>query len=270
MAIKEQCLACKEYNPDNGLCTKLWTMPTWDSTECNSNKDPNTASVPESYQEERRPKEGKFIGKCSVITKYHDRPKDFVEMQIEGENIAYQKSGSFTINYYLMCSLIALFTLPLLIFSIYFLIKGEIMFFLMLLIGSAVMGLCFWFPLKKIRRHKYDSIYVTSKMLWLIIENTCHGIPLGYLKRCDLDFAVNRRDGGKTELHILLKDGSAQTFDVTNAGVNISAFADAINTSAGANIIDKKTVKYKRWREILVVVTLSLIYIIVRVYLRHN
>lgn len=36
MAKKNQCLKCCRFNESNDLCTKLWTQPTYDGTECNS------------------------------------------------------------------------------------------------------------------------------------------------------------------------------------------------------------------------------------------
>ena len=198
--------------------------------------------------------DAKCMDSCPIVEEESEHPIEFVEGQITNEDITYHKSSCFRI----VMILALIFISPFLYFLGGALLEGD--FKGVLIIGLSVSFLVlgvYWSCLRRVLKHKNDSIYITSKTLWLIIENKCYGMPFDYLHKCDFEF-VGKRYRYDIILQVFTNDGEQYSFDLSYTNMYTLNFIKALNSSAGRPVFNVSTT-HKFWKTVLIAVVMCVI-----------
>lgn len=285
MALKEDCNNCKSFNPTNGLCTKKWSIPEWDGQKCDLTNDAGCSNEDSDADSQNMPVdsvEDNMNIECQENVSNNKRPTfpdakhifssnpiSFLEQQLENEILLYKKVYRYKLNYYFFLSFNLLLALPTFCLSIWLIIKlGIIIIIPILLLSFAFVFFILRSWLKDINIHKYDGLFVTTKKVLVITEGKCFSINTSDISGCDFNLSANRL-GAQFELVLITNSSEAFSFNVTRIGVNLWKFIDAINQSAGKEIINKSAIKRKRIIQIISVIMLFLIYFVVKAIKSH-
>lgn len=198
--------------------------------------------------------DAKCMDSCPIVEEESEHPIEFVESQITNEDITYHKSSSF--RFIMIVALIVIS--PFLLILGWALVEGDFKGVLVgVLIVSFLLFGTYWSCLRSVLKHKNDSIYITSKTLWLIIENKCYGMPFDYLHKCDFEFIRGRR-GYDIILQVFTNDGEQYSFDLSYMNMYTLNFIKALNSSAGRPVFNVSTT-HKFWKTVLIAVVMCVI-----------
>lgn len=202
--------------------------------------------------------DAKCMDSCPIVEEESEHPIEFVESQITNEDITYHKSSVFRFSMIFALILISPFLLilgsPLWREDFKVDFKGLL---IGVLIVSFLVFVLYWSCLRRVLKHKNDSIYITSKTLWLIIENKCYGMPFDYLHKCDYEF-IRERSGYDIILQVLTNDGEQYSFDLSYMNMYTLNFIKALNSSAGRPVFNVSTT-HKFWKTVLIAVVMCVI-----------
>lgn len=275
MATKQQCENCPGYNSMNGLCTKIWGIPVWDSTNCElfgiSHKKTNQ-SIQENGESQRNDERRKSslwrFGKPVEIVDTTN-PLEYIEQKTRGDNITYKRVFSFYLNYYLGWLLLCAGVLPLLILC--FLSSDDPIILFVWLFIALIWGGCWTLQIITSKKHRYDGVFVSQEKLWIAIENRCHEFSLKRITKCDFKFNANLFSLKNKVVFIVETDDRKQySFDLSSLGINLSDLIKAINHSSNSEIVNVSDVKTKQWKYIFTVISTGILYIIYRLFiLKH-
>ena len=275
MAIKQQCENCPDYNSANGLCTRLWGIPVWDSNNCELFGTPRKKPAMPIQKndevqrdEERRKSTIRMFEKPIEIVETIN-PVEYIEQKTKGNSFAYRRVYSFYLSYYSGWILLCLGLLPLILLCILS-IKSPIMIVVWLLI-ALFWGGCWILHIISSRKHRYDCVFVGQEKLWIAIENRCHEFLIKRIVKCDFEFNANLFFLKNRIVFIVETDDCKQySFDLSSLGVNIFDFIKAINQSSNREIVDASNVKTKQWKYLFAIIAIGLLYMLYRLlFLKH-
>lgn len=276
MATKQQCENCPDYNSANGLCTRIWSIPVWDSNNCElfgtphkKTNYPNEESVVSQRNDDRRKSTIRRFDKPVEIVETSN-PLEYIEQRTQEEDIAYRRVFSFYLNYSLGWFFLCVGIIPLILLCLISL-KTPIMIAVWLFI-ALIWGVC-WIPqIIASRKHRYDCVLVGQEKLWIAIENRCYEFLLKRIAKCDFEFNNTNLFNLKNRIVFFVEtdDCKQYSFDFSSLGVNISNLVNVINCSSNRDIVDASDINTKRWKSIFVAITLGLLYLIYRLFIQKH